>query len=100
MFVVSREGQTNNRIKRILVWRIRPDGSAIIAGEFDKRNGVYTPRRRITTQSTMAAQYVRRWLEDDLVMTPRPPLLGLLPALEGPDGDEAAPAVGPEEEEE
>jgi len=85
MFLVSTEAQNNKRFRYIAVYFIRPDGSGYIAGMFNKRTNVYEPKLRITRANTIPRQRVSRFMTDGILEAPKPPLLGLLPALVGPD---------------
>ena len=85
MFLVSTEAQNNKRFKYIAVYFIRPDGSGYIAGMYNKQTNVYEPKLRITRANTIPRRHITRYIADGILEAPKPPLLGLLPALVGPD---------------
>ena len=85
MFLVSTEAQNGKRFKYVAVFFIRPDGSGYIAGMYNKQTNVYEPKLRITRANAIPRQRVSRYITDGILEAPKPPLLGLLPALVAPD---------------
>jgi hypothetical protein len=90
MFLVATEAQNSPRYKRVVVFRIRPDGTGYRAGMYNKQTNVYTPKLRITRDNTLTREFITRLIRDSILEAPKPPLLGLLPALVAPGDEEEA----------
>ena len=84
MFVVATEAQNNKRFKYVAVFRVLPDGTAYRAGMYNKQTNEYEPKLRITRANRLTRQLMSRYITDGIVEAPKPPLLGLLPALREP----------------